>query len=200
MPPEEQAFEGRIRGVTLARVTLSDKGARGEREDRAGPVIEEVLAQKLELGLIRSFLIPDNEDTLKALLVDLALTQQFNMVVTTGGTGLAPTDHTPEATLAVIEKRLPGMEQAMTAASLAKTPHGMLSRAVVGTLAQTLIINLPGSPKAVRENLGSRAARPWPRPGQASGRPHGLRRVECVGMAVECHNYRDLLIQSRFRQ
>lgn len=149
------SLAGRRQGVTLARITLSDKGARGEREDKAGPAIESVLKEHLDLGLTQAFLIPDNARALKALLMDLALTQRFDMVVTTGGTGLAPSDHTPEATLAVIEKRLPGFEQAMIATSLAKTPHGALSRAVAGTLGPSLIINLPGSPRAVQENLAA---------------------------------------------
>ncbi|HBE94791.1 MAG TPA: molybdenum cofactor biosynthesis protein, partial [Desulfovibrio sp.] len=96
---------------------------------------------------------PDDEPALRALLTDLALVQGFDLILTTGGTGVAPRDVTPEATLAVIEKRLPGFERAMTAASLAKTPFGAVSRAVAGTLGQSLIVNLPGSPKAVRECL-----------------------------------------------
>lgn len=146
---------GTRQGMTLARVTLSDKGFRGERKDEAGPLIQEMVHEALGLALCTPFLIPDEEQGLRALLTDLALVQGFDLIVTTGGTGLAPTDHTPEATLAAIDKRLPGMEQAMMAESLAKTPHAGLSRAVVGTLGQSMIVNLPGSPKAVKENLSA---------------------------------------------
>jgi len=98
-----------------------------------------------------SFLLPDEPGQLKALLAALALEHGFDLILTSGGTGLAPRDTAPEATLAVIERRLPGFERAMTAASLEKTPHAMLSRAVAGTLGESVIINLPGSPKAVAE-------------------------------------------------
>ncbi len=113
------------RGRALAWVTLSDKGAAGLRQDASGP------------------------------LVDLALTQGYDLILTTGGTGIGPRDVTPEATLAVIERRLPGFEQAMMAASLAKTPNAVISRAVAGTLGGAVIVNLPGSRKAVAENLAA---------------------------------------------
>lgn len=140
-------------GYTLAWVTLSDKGARGERVDESGPLIGKSVGEKLELSVIQGFVIPDEVSRLKGLLVDLALNQGFDLIMTTGGTGVAPRDITPEATLAVIEKRLPGYERAMTAASLVKTPHGAISRAVAGTLGPALIVNMPGSPKAVAECL-----------------------------------------------
>ena len=111
------------------------------------------MGEKLELSVIQGFVIPDEVSRLKGLLVDLALNQGFDLIMTTGGTGVAPRDITPEATLAVIEKRLPGYERAMTAASLVKTPHGAISRAVAGTLGPALIVNMPGSPKAVAECL-----------------------------------------------
>ncbi len=144
-------------GHSLAWITLSDKGYVGRREDRAGPLIAELLDKQtggpLELAWAQGFLLPDEPGRLRALLTELALEQGFDLIVTTGGTGVAPRDTTPETTLAVIEKRLPGMEAAMLQASLRKTPHAVISRAVVGTLGRALIINLPGSPKAVRENL-----------------------------------------------
>ncbi len=141
------------RGRSLAWITLSDKGARGERQDASGPLLEAQVREVMDLSLCRGFLIPDSPSQLRSLLMDLALFQQFDLILTTGGTGVGPRDITPETTLSVIDKRLPGFEQAMTAASLAKTPMGVISRAVVGTLGASLIINLPGSPKAVRENL-----------------------------------------------
>lgn len=141
------------RGYSLAWITLSDKGAEGKRVDESGPLIGMSVKEKLDLDIIQGFVIPDEESQLKGLLVDLALNQGFDLIMTTGGTGVGPRDVTPEATLAVIEKRLHGYERAMTAASLAKTPHGAISRAVAGTLGRALIVNMPGSPKAVAECL-----------------------------------------------
>ncbi|MBI9079902.1 MAG: MogA/MoaB family molybdenum cofactor biosynthesis protein [Pseudodesulfovibrio sp.] len=141
------------RGYSLAWITLSDKGSAGKRHDESGPLVGEIVARHLDLGLTQGFIIPDEVDQLKGLLSDLALVQGFDLILTTGGTGVAPRDITPEATLAVIEKRLPGYERAMTDASLAKTPHGAISRAVAGTLGHAVIVNMPGSPKAVAECL-----------------------------------------------
>jgi molybdenum cofactor synthesis domain-containing protein len=143
------------KGWSLAWVTLSDKGSRGEREDLAGPLVAEMVGKALSLSLSSGYLLPDDEGPLRALLADLALVQGFDLIVTTGGTGLAPRDVAPDATLKVIEKRLPGFERAMTLESLSKTPRAVISRAVAGTLGQSLILNLPGSPKAVRECLGA---------------------------------------------
>lgn len=140
-------------GYALAWVTLSDKGAAGKRTDESGPLIGEMVAEKLDLNRVQGFIIPDEPGVLKGLLADLALKQGFDLIMTTGGTGVGPRDVTPEATLAVIEKRLPGYERAMTAASLQKTPHGAISRAVAGTLGEALVVNMPGSPKAVKECL-----------------------------------------------
>lgn len=140
-------------GYALAWITLSDKGARGERVDESGPLIGRAVGERLDLTVVQGFVIPDEVARLKGLLTDLALNQGFDLIMTTGGTGVAPRDITPEATLAVIEKRLPGFERAMTEASLAKTPHGAISRAVAGTLGQAVIVNMPGSPKAVAECL-----------------------------------------------
>lgn len=140
-------------GFSLAWITLSDKGARGERFDASGPLIGETVATAMDLCLQRGIVIPDEPDTLKHVLVDFCLHQQFDLVLTTGGTGVGPRDITPEVTLSVLDKRLPGFEQAMMAASLEKTPHAVISRSVAGTIGYSLVINLPGSPKAVRENL-----------------------------------------------
>ena len=153
MNPGTGAFTISRGGSTLAWVTLSDKGSQGKRVDESGPLVGELVGKTLDLAFVQGFVIPDETDRLKGLLVDLALNQRFDLILTTGGTGVAPRDITPEATLAVIEKRLPGFERAMTAASLSKTPHGAISRAVAGTLAHTLIVNMPGSPKAVAECL-----------------------------------------------
>jgi molybdopterin adenylyltransferase len=148
-----QSFRVERKGYSLAWITLSDKGYTGRREDQAGPLIADLVGQSLSLSLSQGFLLPDDPRRLRSLLVELALEQGFDMVVTTGGTGVAPRDLTPETTLSVIEKRLPGMETAMLQTSLRHTGNALISRAVVGTLGESLLINLPGSPKAVRENL-----------------------------------------------
>ena len=141
------------KGFSLAWITLSDKGARGQRVDESGPLIQEICSSGMDISLARGWVIPDDSLALRALLVHLSLTAGFDLVITTGGTGLGPRDITPEATLKVIDKRLPGFERAMVSSSLNKTPHAMISRAVAGTLGLSLIMNLPGSPKGVRENL-----------------------------------------------
>lgn len=142
-------------GVSLAWITLSDKGSRGERVDASGPLIEELAAGAMAVSLARGCVIPDDAPLLKGLLASLALIEGFDLILTTGGTGLGPRDVTPEATLAVIEKRLPGFERAMTLVSLQKTPHAAISRAVAGTIGASVVVNLPGSPKAVRETLAA---------------------------------------------
>ena len=147
------ALQGWTAGLSLAWVTLSDKGAAGLRQDASGPRIETLARARLPIGFARGYLLPDEERAIRALLIDLALVQGFDVIVTTGGTGVGPRDVTPEATLAVVEKRLPGFEQAMMTASLAKTPHGAISRAVAGTVGKSLVLNMPGSVKAVTENF-----------------------------------------------
>jgi molybdenum cofactor synthesis domain-containing protein len=141
------------RGLSLAWVTMSDKGSRGLREDTSGPLIAQVVSGSISLSLASGFILPDEAQDIRALLTDLALTQGYDLIVTTGGTGLAPRDVTADVTGALVEKRLRGFELLMLQASLAKTPHGAISRAVAGTLGLSLIVNLPGSPKAVAENL-----------------------------------------------
>lgn len=152
-PAEEVAFDVVREGYALAWVTLSDKGAAGLREDASGPSIERMVRETLELSHVQGFIIPDDEPGIRALITSLALEQGYDLVLTTGGTGVGPRDVTPQATLRVIDHRLPGYERAMTNASLRKTPHGAISRAVAGCLGNALIINLPGSPKAVAECL-----------------------------------------------
>ncbi len=140
-------------GLSLAWITLSDKGAAGEREDASGPRMEDLARRDLHVVHSQGFLLPDDPARLKALLLDLAVHQRFDLILTSGGTGLGPRDTTPEAVSAVLDKRLPGFERAMFMASLQKTPHAMISRAVAGTIAESLVITLPGSIKAVTENL-----------------------------------------------
>ncbi len=137
---------------TTAIITISDRGARGEREDRSGQVLLERLLKDGYL-VMHQAVIPDEVDAITAELINCAEEKGIALVVTTGGTGVTPRDVTPEATLAVVERTVPGMAEAMRAASLLKTPHAMISRAVVGIRGKTLIINLPGSPKGALENL-----------------------------------------------
>ncbi|MEK6540306.1 MAG: molybdopterin adenylyltransferase [Deltaproteobacteria bacterium] len=138
--------------ITVGILTMSDKGSRGEREDLSGKEIERMI-KDLPAEVKAYEIIPDECDIIKAKLVEFADKKKLDLILTTGGTGVSPRDVTPEATREIIEKELPGMSEAMRAESLKKTPNAMISRAVCGIRKQTLIINLPGSPKAVRENL-----------------------------------------------
>lgn len=132
-------------------LTLSDKGSKGEREDLSGKVIQEIMTT-INGELAGYKILPDEKDLIVNELKDL-VKKDIDIILTTGGTGLTPRDVTPEATLEVIERRIYGMEIAMIIEALKHTPHGMLSRAVVGVANNTLIVNLPGSPRAVKENL-----------------------------------------------
>lgn len=153
LPGERLELSASRDGFALAWIVLSDKGSRGEREDECGPIMEKEVRKEMDICHVQGFIIPDEPLRLRALITKLALDEGFDLILTSGGTGIAPRDKTPEATLKVIDARLPGFERAMTAMSLKKTPHGALSRAVAGTLGDSLIVNLPGSPKAVLENL-----------------------------------------------
>ncbi|NDV22021.1 MogA/MoaB family molybdenum cofactor biosynthesis protein [Desulfovibrio sp. JC022] len=153
LPHGEVELSVKKEGYSLAYVTLSDKGAAGQRKDEAGPLIAEMIKNALPISIVQGYLIADECDDLKALLMHLAHVDGFDLIMTTGGTGVGPRDVSPEATLAVIEKRLPGFERAITATGLEKTPHAMISRAVAGTLGESVVVNFPGSPKAVRESL-----------------------------------------------
>ena len=140
------------RPFTAAWITLSDKGAAGEREDKSGPLIGEMLTGA-GYNVVEGLLIPDDPETLKRQLIRLADQRQVNVIFTTGGTGFSPRDLTPEATIEVCDRLTPGISEAIRAYSMTKTPKAMLSRAAAGMRKQTLIINLPGSPKAVKECL-----------------------------------------------
>lgn len=137
--------------MTFAVLTVSDRCSAGITEDRSGPLITSLLADTAETAAYRC--VPDEEDAIRAALIDFCDRLKVDFVFTTGGTGFAPRDVTPEATLAVIQKQAPGIAEAIRAESLRVTPRAMLSRAVAGIRGQTLIVNLPGSPKAVRESL-----------------------------------------------
>lgn len=135
-----------------AVVTLSDKGYAGEREDQSGPLLCSIL-EKEGYDIIRRILLPDEKEEIKKYLCKLCDSDRNDIIFTTGGTGFSPRDCTPEATMEVAERNVPGIAEAMRAASLQVTPRAMLSRGVSVIRGQTLIINLPGSPKAAQENL-----------------------------------------------
>jgi len=136
--------------INVAVLTISDRGAAGEREDRSGSTLRDMLDPSL-YEIVTYEIIPDDQDMIVERLIDL--TSRADLVLTTGGTGLSPRDVTPEATRQVIEREVPGIAEAMRASGLKHTKYSMLSRAVAGIRDRCLIINLPGSPKAVAENL-----------------------------------------------
>jgi len=153
-------------------LTVSDKGAKGEREDRSGPAIQEIM-EAAGGEIVRKRVVPDEPALIREVLVDWT-EEGLDLILTTGGTGFSPRDWTPEATKAVIERETPGISEAIRLAGMKKTPTAMLSRAIAGILKSTLIINLPGSEKAVRESLEAIMA----------ALPHGLEILK--GTSGEC--------------
>ena len=133
-------------------MTVSDKGSQGLREDLSGPEVARILKDhRIEVTTVT--IVPDEPEAISTVLRELADRRRLDLVVTTGGTGVTPRDVTPEATRAVLDREIPGIGEAMRQASMAVTPHAMISRALAGIRGQTLIVNLPGSPKGARENL-----------------------------------------------
>jgi molybdopterin adenylyltransferase len=158
--------------MKIGILTVSDKGARGEREDKSGPAIRELMeAQGAEI--VRTRIVPDEPELIKAALVEWS-DEGIDLILTTGGTGFSPRDWTPEATKAVIERETPGISEAIRQAGMRKTPTAMLSRAASGIRKSTLIINLPGSEKGVRESLEA----------VMDALPHGVEILK--GTAGEC--------------
>lgn len=137
---------------TAAVLTISDKGFRGERTDTSGPALEALLGEA-GWDVVHRAVLPDEAEQIKEALIDCADRKRVNLVLTTGGTGFSPRDVTPEATLAVVEREARGIPEAMRAESLRITPRGCLSRSAAGIRGRTLIVNLPGSEKAARENF-----------------------------------------------
>ncbi len=138
--------------MKAALLTLSDKGARGERADASGPALERWLAER-GVKVLHTEIVPDEAEEIVVKLMGWADSDAFDLILTTGGTGLSPRDVTPDATMRVLDRVIPGFGEVMRARSLEKTPHAMISRAVAGIRGRTLIINLPGSPKGAVENL-----------------------------------------------
>lgn len=139
---------------TVGIITVSDKGSKGERVDLSGPEIKKIIEPKG--GIVKKYIIvPDEKEQIIDTLLNMCDQLKLDLVLTTGGTGFSKRDVTPEATLKVIEKLVPGIPEAMRYESLKVTPKAMLSRSVAGIRRDSLIINLPGSPKGVRENLNA---------------------------------------------
>jgi len=136
----------------VAILTISDRSSKGEREDSSGPFIREMV-KDLPAEVIHYEIIPDEKEIIIKALKKSADRLKADLILTTGGTGLSPRDVTPDATLKVIDKEVPGFSEAMRAESLKKTPHAMISRAICGIRGSTMIVNLPGSPRGVKENL-----------------------------------------------
>lgn len=176
MPPHDHrddSHAGFEFNRSVAVVTVSDKGSRGERQDASGKAVADRL---LECGYsVRcQAIVPDEIAEISSLLCRYADEEKVALIVTTGGTGVGVRDVTPEATLSVLHRTVPGMAEAMRAASVLKTPHAMISRAVVGIRGETLIVNLPGSPRGAIENLNV----------LIPALPHALAKIQ--GDSTEC--------------
>lgn len=138
--------------ITVGILTISDRCSRGEREDKSGDVIRKAMSQ-FGSRVVDYAIVPDNKENIVSKLTEWSDKGGVDLIITTGGTGLSPRDVTPEATLDVVDRLVPGFPEAIRAKGIKKTPHAMLSREIAGVRKETLIINLPGSPKAVRESL-----------------------------------------------
>lgn len=154
-PGDEVVVLERVKRETIQAVvlTISDRCARGETEDTAGPAVARMLCDRLAVNIYRLAILPDERHRIENRLRHYSDGHSIDIVFTVGGTGFAPRDVTPEATRAVVERPAPGLDEAMRAASLGVTPHAMLSRGMSGIRGSTLIVNLPGSERAARENL-----------------------------------------------
>lgn len=135
-----------------AVLTVSDKGSRGEREDTSGPALQEMLVAE-GFQVVAAAVVPDDVERIRECLLDYVDTRAIDLIVTTGGTGVAPSDLTPEAVMPLLERTLPGFSELMRMKSFEKTPRSLLSRAVCGVRRQSLIVTLPGSERGARENL-----------------------------------------------
>lgn len=140
-------------GISAAIITLSDKGSKGQREDITGPALKKYIEENFKTSFIRTELIADDRDKLEAMLKDMADNQKFDLIITNGSTGVSPRDIAPEGTLPLIEKRLPGFEEAMRLKSAKIKSTAIISRAICGVRGGSLIINLPGSPNGAIENF-----------------------------------------------
>jgi molybdenum cofactor synthesis domain-containing protein len=138
---------------TVGILTVSDRCSRGEEQDRSGPFIATWVGEHWGAQVLRQDIVPDEVEQIRDKLLSWSDADRLDLVITTGGTGFAPRDVTPEATREAIQREAPGIAEAIRSAGLVKTPHAMLSRAIAGIRGRTLIVNLPGSPKGVRDGL-----------------------------------------------
>lgn len=139
--------------VTVGVLTVSDRCSRGEEQDISGPLLCQLVVERLGAAVVQMAVVPDERELIREKLIAWSDGEGLDLILTTGGTGFAPRDVTPEATKEVIERETPGLAEAMRNAGLEATPHAMLSRAAAGIRGRTLIVNMPGSPKAVREGV-----------------------------------------------
>ncbi|MBI5206627.1 MAG: MogA/MoaB family molybdenum cofactor biosynthesis protein [Candidatus Firestonebacteria bacterium] len=139
--------------IAVGILVMSDRAFQGKYEDKSGKTVQEIIEEDAQYKVKEYEIIPDEKDIIVGKLKEYTDIKKLDLIITSGGTGLSTRDVTPEATREVIEKEIPGMAEAMRKIGIEKTPFAMLSRAIVGLRKKTLIINLPGSPKAVRENL-----------------------------------------------
>lgn len=159
--------------MKAAILTMSDKGAEGLRTDASGPALQKWLADR-DVATLENKMIPDDMEMIAATLSKWSDSGRFDLILTTGGTGVSPRDVTPDATVRVLDRLLPGFGEVMRMKSLEKTPHAIISRAVAGIRGKTLIINLPGSPKGAIENLEA----VWP------AIPHAVAKIQ--GDPADC--------------
>src|SRR6266702_1054509 len=159
--------------MRAAILTISDKGSRGERVDQSGPALSHwLIARNIEISA--TAIVADEQPLIAQVLQQWADSNTADLILTTGGTGLSPRDVTPEATMQILERTIPGFSEAMRTASLAKTPFAMMSRAICGTRSRALIVNLPGSPAGAVENLEAI----WP------AVPHAVKKLQ--GDMTDC--------------
>ncbi len=166
--------------ISVGILTVSDRCYRGEAEDASSPLIGKWVTEELGGQVKRQGVVPDERDLIQETLISWSDEHELDLIVTTGGTGFALRDVTPEATRAIIEREVPGLAEAMRLEGIKKTPHAMLSRATAGIRGRTLIVNLPGSPKAVREGLEV----------ILPALPHGIEILKGVHGADRRHEYK----------
>lgn len=160
-------------------LTVSDRCSRGEEQDRSGPFIAEWVMAHWPAQVAQRAVVPDERPEIAAKLVEWCDIERLDLVLTTGGTGFAPRDVTPEATMSVIDREAPGLAEAIRSVGLSKTPHAMLSRAVAGIRGQTLIVNFPGSPKGVLDGLET----------LEKALPHGIEILRGVPESYDRHKH-----------
>jgi molybdenum cofactor synthesis domain-containing protein len=160
-------------------LTVSDRCSRGEEQDRSGPFIADWVTEHWEAEVTQRDIVPDEQPVIAAKLIEWCDIEQLDLVLTTGGTGFAPRDVTPEATREVIEREAPGLAEAIRSVGLAKTPHAMLSRAIAGIRGQALIVNFPGSPKGVLDGLET----------LEKALPHGIEILKGIPESYDRHKH-----------